>query len=50
MRTVTETARTLDRASFEALRPAAHAERFFGLGLILGGAHNPVLVLLLLFC
>ena len=50
MCTVTETARALNRASLEAFRPAAHTERFFGLRLILGGAHDPVLVLLPLFC
>ena len=50
MRAITETARALNRASLEAFCPAAHTERLFGLWLILGGAHNPVLVLLLLFC
>ena len=50
MRAITETARALNRASLEAFRPAAHTERLLRLWFILGGAHNPVLVLLLLFC
>ena len=50
MCSITETARTLDRASLEALGAAAHAEWLLGLRLILGGLHDPVLVLFLLLC
>ena len=45
---IAETTSAFDAARFETLSASAHAERFFGLRLILRRAHDPVLVLLLL--
>ena len=48
MRSITETSSAIDGACLEDPRLATHAQRLFRLGLVLGRAHHPILIFLLL--